>query len=104
MIKLAAAKLVSEVSAGLYVVGDTPYDAAAALAAGGKPVGTLGGGFSAEQLTRAGACAWLQTSPKCWPCCVRWRDRLVLELGRNRLTLRSTGPTGASAKNATSAG
>ena len=25
-----------------------------ALAAGGKPVGTLGGGFSADQLTRAG--------------------------------------------------
>src|SRR5439155_14286891 len=54
MIKLAAAQLVSGMSTGLYVVGDTPYDAAAALAAGGKPVGTLGGGFSADQLIRAG--------------------------------------------------
>jgi len=78
MIKLAAAKLVSEVSAGLYVVGDTPYDAAAALAAGGKPVGTLGGGFSAEQLTRAG--------------CVRVASNLAEMLAMLRSLARSPCP------------
>ena len=54
LVELAGARLAAETLAGLYMVGDTPYDAAAGLGAGAKPVGTLGGGFSADELIHAG--------------------------------------------------
>jgi HAD superfamily hydrolase (TIGR01549 family) len=57
MIKLAAQRLAMDQPADLWTVGDTPYDAEATLAAGGKPLGTLGGGFSAEKLRSAGCIA-----------------------------------------------
>lgn len=41
-------------------VGDTPYDAEAALKAGITPVGMLCGGFPADDLTRAGCVALFQ--------------------------------------------
>lgn len=44
------------------VVGDTPYDATAAVRAGIVPVGVLCGGFPAESLRRAG-CALLHRDP-----------------------------------------
>ena len=57
LVELAGARLAAETLAGFYMVGDTPYDAAAALAAGAKPVGTLGGSFSADELIHAGCVA-----------------------------------------------
>jgi HAD superfamily hydrolase (TIGR01549 family) len=57
MIALAAQRLAAGHASDLWVVGDTPYDAQAALAVNGKPIGTLGGGFSADELTRAGCVA-----------------------------------------------
>lgn len=46
----------------IVVFGDTPYDAEAAVKAGLQCLGVLCGGFSAEDLTRAG-CATLYRSP-----------------------------------------
>lgn len=43
--------------AGVVVVGDTPYDAAAAGKAGLRTVGVLGGGWPAEKLKAAGCVA-----------------------------------------------
>ena len=42
---------------GVMAVGDTPYDAAAAVRAGITPVGVLCGGFAAGDLTKAGCVA-----------------------------------------------
>ena len=39
----------------VFVVGDTPFDVACALAADAVPVGVATGGFSADQLRRSGA-------------------------------------------------
>ncbi len=47
---------------GCRLVGDTPYDAAAAVRAGVVPVGVLCGGFAPELLRRAG-CAILHRDP-----------------------------------------
>ncbi len=38
----------------VWAIGDTPYDAKAALAAGATPIGTLTGGFSESELYEAG--------------------------------------------------
>jgi HAD superfamily hydrolase (TIGR01549 family) len=57
LILKAAEQMLARTCAGTWVVGDTPYDAEAALAAGATPVGTAGGGFRAEELQRAGCVA-----------------------------------------------
>jgi HAD superfamily hydrolase (TIGR01549 family) len=57
LILLAAERLAAFEMDGLAMVGDTPYDAQAALAAGARPVGLLTGGFSATELERAGCVA-----------------------------------------------
>jgi beta-phosphoglucomutase-like phosphatase (HAD superfamily) len=58
----ALAKLGSPPTASCRVVGDTPYDATAAVRAGVVPVGVLCGGFPPELLRRAG-CAALHRDP-----------------------------------------
>ena len=53
----------SDVAAGLadaMMVGDTPYDAEAAIAAGVTAIGTLGGHFSRGDLVAAGCIAVLR--------------------------------------------
>ena len=42
-------------AADVWVVGDTPYDVACALAVGAMPVGVATGGYSVEQLRDSGA-------------------------------------------------
>lgn len=54
LFEAALAKLPS-VDAG-FTVGDTPYDAMAALACGLRPIGVLTGGFTVAQLQAAGCC------------------------------------------------
>jgi HAD superfamily hydrolase (TIGR01509 family) len=58
----ALAKLGSPSPSRCRVVGDTPYDAVAAVRAGMVPVGVLAGGFPPELLRRAG-CAELYRDP-----------------------------------------
>jgi phosphoglycolate phosphatase-like HAD superfamily hydrolase len=56
---LAAAMGVPPDPAGAVVIGDTPLDVAAALAAGARPVGVATGRFSSAELAAAGAAAVL---------------------------------------------
>lgn len=58
----ALEKLGTPAPEGCRVVGDTPYDATAAVRAGVTPVGVLCGGFPPELLRRAG-CAVLHRDP-----------------------------------------
>src|SRR5262245_61455467 len=46
MIELAAARLEADAAGATWSVGDTPFDAMAALAAGVNPIGTVSGGFT----------------------------------------------------------
>jgi phosphoglycolate phosphatase-like HAD superfamily hydrolase len=57
MVELAMGRLNASTAAGSWMVGDSPFDAAAATAAGAKAIGTLGGGFSRQQLMNAGCAA-----------------------------------------------
>jgi phosphoglycolate phosphatase-like HAD superfamily hydrolase len=58
LIPAAARQLQADNNAGIWVVGDTPYDAQAALAAGATPVGTLGGGFTGKSCSALAVLPW----------------------------------------------
>jgi phosphoglycolate phosphatase-like HAD superfamily hydrolase len=68
LIKLAAERLMATDPERVWAVGDTPYDAAAALAAGIRPIGTLGGGFSAAKLKKAGCVDVVSNLGELLPC------------------------------------
>jgi phosphoglycolate phosphatase-like HAD superfamily hydrolase len=57
------------------VIGDTPYDAEAALRAAIQPVGLLCGGFLEEDLRKSGARPFITVRPRCGPALLPRRSR-----------------------------